>query len=1274
MFRVYKCWNMKKKITNLMFSLIAVVFCCVAFIPTRVFASQTNILELSNKGVYNLFNDGLNGASGTNDFFNHKTDAQSYASYNKSNSNEIIYSSSNMCSSACECNADFVSIMKLSDNLYALAQKGIISIRAFANFCSPTESDKDNPEKITMKLYSFSNCDESNLSMDSLSEELAYADVSNTQPSYASSDYSLSLNEISGKYIALRFTSDYSKAKPGFLGAVGTSYNTMKVKNPRIEIVYKSYTVSDNMGTINGSYDYGESIPLNIPKKAGYEFNKVLVNGIESEVQGGKLKFIVEGNTNIEFLYRKILAINIVENYYYNLGNAIDLVYDLEQNVQFDYFKNGNKVESISELGEYLVKYSYIDDNYVLSGETKVFVNPIKYTDLSVNKQEFTYDGTEKTLSINNPKELKLETTIMKDGVVVSPIDSGSYTYIIKCTEYGYMAEISGEFIINPKEVYLSFENEYNKEFDGSAFEIIDEKEYEYEIIFKQDGVIVNPINVGLYTCEIKLLDKNYKTSQVFNLEITKRIVKFVANTKSQIYGDSVGGLSYSIINGIEGVEYSVSICCNVEQNIGVYDIYFENKLENTSNVEYIYENASYFVNPKKLVVIPEANQYKMFGEEDKPFLYSFSGLIDGDIISGEISREQGESAGNYLFTLGTLSNSNYNIEIKNEYYKILPQRLIIKAKNYQKVYGEEDPEKLDFEIIYPLNVSIDLSGELCREEGEDVGSYRIKLGSLQNKNYNIVFVGAKLEITPKDAFVFINNSTKYYSDEDNLTYTCEGLINGDTLSGNLSRVRGENIGKYELNYGSLYNKNYNLIFETNLKKYLTIQPKKVTITATNIEKVYGDPDKELLFASSIEIDKTQIEGKLSRVKGENVGSYAIEMGSLSSLNYSIEFVPGAFKINPREIVVSTQNYSKKYGEEDPFIDYKLYGIVKNDQVEVEILREQGENVGKYNFQIGAISNENYIAKFDNEYCLSIEKIEPIVFLNDVEVYYNGEAFEYEYNGLDLDFKFTINEKEEEPINAGEYEFYAEFIGDENFLPTISNTAKLTIKKLILPVTVTYTSFIYDGNVHEPIYICEDSSVELNIVFGDSDPSTIGTHAFKLIPSNENYEDIEGEITIIEEVQTAIVNGVSMQIIEGNISSDAKDKINISVSNINNNIAGFKLPISNKKVIKAFKTDYNNTVQASKFMLQIDAENLNGSEIQIFAIDANNNLIEVQYEIIDGKMVFETNNANLTYIITEFAQNSLSIYQIFIIIAVIAFSIYIYFITRKFNKKVKQKR
>lgn len=120
----------------------------------------------------------------------------------------------------------------------------------------------------------------------------------------------------------------------------------------------------------------------------------------------------------------------------------------------------------------------------------------------------------------------------------------------------------------------------------------------------------------------------------------------------------------------------------------------------------------------------------------------------------------------------------------------------------------------------------------------------------------------------------------------------------GDQLSGKLTRDAGENAGSYPITQGTLSGgEKYEITFEAGS---LAITPRAITVTADSRQKYAGSAEPALSWriTSGSLVGNDSLSGALGRAPGENVGSYAINQGTLSAgNNYLLTFVPAALSI-----------------------------------------------------------------------------------------------------------------------------------------------------------------------------------------------------------------------------------------------------------------------------------------------------------------------------------------------------------------------------------------
>ena len=228
------------------------------------------------------------------------------------------------------------------------------------------------------------------------------------------------------------------------------------------------------------------------------------------------------------------------------------------------------------------------------------------------------------------------------------------------------------------------------------------------------------------------------------------------------------------------------------------------------------------------------------------------------------------------------------------------------------KVYGAADPTSYVYTLNAPLLGSDVLTGELTRVSGETVGLYAINQGTLTNTNYDITYVGNNFTITKKPITVTVNpNQTKVYGAVNPVTYTygvSPSLTGLADLNGTLTRASGETVGPWAIQQNDLTtanNPNYTINYIGN---NFTITKKPITITAdAGQTKIYGTPDPTSYAYSLSEplLPGDALTGALSRAAGENVGTFAINQGTLSNANYDITYVGSNFTITPASLSIT---------------------------------------------------------------------------------------------------------------------------------------------------------------------------------------------------------------------------------------------------------------------------------------------------------------------------------------------------------------------------------
>lgn len=354
--------------------------------------------------------------------------------------------------------------------------------------------------------------------------------------------------------------------------------------------------------------------------------------------------------------------------------------------------------------------------------------------------------------------------------------------------------------------------------------------------------------DAGEYTVWYRVKgDKNHNDSEPASLKVTieKRPLLVTPNDAAKTFGDADPVLTWTA----DGLVGSDSLLGKLErtkgENVGTYAI-TQGTLAASDNYALTFNEGLFTVKPKAITVKAK-DATAVYGNADPEFKYTVTGLMGEDKLTGRLSREDGVDVGKYPITQGTLAApGNYTISFEGAVFTITKRPVTVKAKATSKRYGDADPE-LEY-TIKGLVEPGQLTGKMVRKAGEKVGAYAIGKGSLSvGKNYKLTFKGAKFTVKPRTLTVTAKDASKVAGSADpKLTYTVEGLVNGDKLKGKLVREVGEAPGSYAITQGTLRaSKNYAISFNG------------ASLTITAREKLPVAPDYTLLAKMISEGDST---------------------------------------------------------------------------------------------------------------------------------------------------------------------------------------------------------------------------------------------------------------------------------------------------------------------------------------------------------------------------------------------------------------------------------
>lgn len=396
-----------------------------------------------------------------------------------------------------------------------------------------------------------------------------------------------------------------------------------------------------------------------------------------------------------------------------------------------------------------------------------------------------------------------------------------------------------------------------------------------------------------------------------------------------------------------------------------------------------VYGSTTFTINPASVTLTANSSSVAYDGTEKT--INGFTSSVEGLSFTGVTASGSGTNIGNYPVTftgvtIGTTKDTSGNYvvsETVNGTLTITPKPLTITADSDTKVYDGTALTKNGYtsEGLMAGDVieSVTITGSQTNAGSSDnvPSAAVIKKGDeVVNANYTITYNNGTLEVTKKPVTITADAKTKAYGEDDpTLTYTSEGLINEDALTGALTRDAGENVGEYAINPGTLTaGDNYAIDFHS---ATLTITKVGLTITANSNTITYGDaPAGNGVTCEGYVNSETEsvLEGTLdydySYTQYGDVGNtYTITPKGLTSSNYNITFVAGTLTVTAKEVGIDWANIAFTYNGEEHCPTATATDVVISDEIGITVTGAQ-TNAGNHTATASALTGEkadNYV-------------------------------------------------------------------------------------------------------------------------------------------------------------------------------------------------------------------------------------------------------------------------------------------------------------------------
>lgn len=390
-----------------------------------------------------------------------------------------------------------------------------------------------------------------------------------------------------------------------------------------------------------------------------------------------------------------------------------------------------------------------------------------------------------------------------------------------------------------------------------------------------------------------------------------------------------------------------------------------------------VYGSTTFTINPAGVTLTANSGNVAYDGTEKTVNGYTCS--VDNLTFEGVTASGSGTNIGDYpvTFTGVTIdttkdTSGNYVVTATEDgTLTITPKPLTITADSDTKVYDGTALTKNSYTSEGLMAGDQIESVTITGSQTNAGSSYNVpsaavikKGDEVVNANYTITYTNGTLEVMKKPMTVTADAKTKAYGEDDPiLTYTSEGLINEDALTGALTRTAGENVGEYAINLGTLTaGNNYDIDFHS---AKLTITKVGLTITAKNHTITYGDAPagNGVTYEGFVKSDTESVLGgtlvyDYSYTQYGDVGNaYTITPKGLTNSNYDITFVDGILTVTAKEVVINWTNTSFAYNGEEHSPTATVTGLVNGDEIGITVAGAQ-TNAGEYTATVSALTGD----------------------------------------------------------------------------------------------------------------------------------------------------------------------------------------------------------------------------------------------------------------------------------------------------------------------------
>lgn len=672
--------------------------------------------------------------------------------------------------------------------------------------------------------------------------------------------------------------------------------------------------------------------------------------------------------------------------------------------------------------------------------------------------------------------------------------------------------------------------------------------------------------NAGAYTVYYRIARANYATvSGNFAVVMNKAKATVTANDASVTYGQNFAPRDDAYVTSdLFGENIVVTLTCEYRagNKVGNYDIVVS--AEDNANLDITLQNGSLTVNKATLEITLASGNSVTYGEA-----FDFSNVIAGekgrfegdslaDLIELSTTYTQGDGvkANGYDIVCALKDGTNYTLVCEKAALSVTRRKATITVKTPDAIEYGEAANKFEYEIsgLYDSD-TIACTTSCNYAVGNIPDEYDITVSDvLQNGNYEVETVGAKLTVTKRAITITAKDASVVYGDEKpSFEYTAnKSFVENDvpTITFACEYKQGSIVDEYPITLIASNADHYDI---TLTHATLIVKTRTVTIKFNDDNVAYNDGEKARF----------------------DVSEHAVGV-------YAQDTISG---------ILQTKSGDKNV--------YTASGIELGDF-------EYADGVKIVRFESGQDVSDNYDVRYD----VRVEiKDMPIKYeVCKVRTFaYDGEQHNVwvsAQEGATVTYIVNGNEQSQMPsvCNAGEYKFTFRIV-KEGLTPVESTfTATVTAKSAKIIVgkqTAVYgENFTLDSNAYAMDGVLEKDEASVSVTLScdyqkgnDVDSykiSAVANHANYAFSYETNVLEVSAKTVVLDEKTYAVTYGEAAPALTGFTSQSVRVSLDFITLSTDYEQGKFQAEYA----VKATSSNANYIVDASKVKLVVNKRTL----------------------------------------------------------------------------------